>query len=329
MRSRRSAFTLVEILVVIAILVAVTTMVIVAFKPGSGDTMRNAGRIAQSAILGAKDRALHAKARRGFRVIRDPNDATIGTGFLYVQPLDFQTYPLQSIQLERQTVGGPVEIVHGFMNSPPPLPNVDWPTIQPYFSMPPRIRIPAGSGQWYTFVMLNAAPYAQTSTDVYLRLTTPFIDQGVPGAIVSHDRMTSTFCSADIELGTEILPNSQPIPLPSGIVIDLPRSSPSAQVDVMYTPRGSLYGGVAGQGLLHYLLRDVRDVTEGVDPTNVTPGVAHRENMIVTVNPQTGHCQSYPIDQTDLIDNATGAATPDNIADDLFKFAKAGSAAGN
>lgn len=331
----RPAFTLVEMLVVIGILLAVTAMVVVTLRPNDGDKMRTAGRIAQSAILGAKDRALHAKARRGFRLIRDPNDTTIATGFLYVQPLSMQTYPLQSIQLQRPDFdnnnvpdNANVTIVHGFMNSTPPLPNVDWPTISPFFSTPPRIRIPAGSGQWYTFVMLNAAPYAISSTDVYLQLTTPFIDQGTPGVVVSHDRVISSFCSADIELGTEIIPNSQPIPLPSGIVIDLPRSSAAAQVDMMYTPRGALYGGVAGQGLIHLLLRDIRDVTEGIDPTNVAAGVQHRENMIVTINPQTGHCQTYPIDPADVLDNATGNAGTDGIADDLFHFAKIGSAAG-
>jgi hypothetical protein len=129
--------------------------------------------------------------------------------------------------------------------------------------------------------------------------------------------------SAEFDLGNELTPNQQIIPLPSGVVIDLNpgRSSDFAKADFMYSPRGMLSGPMASLGLISFMLRDIRDVTEGIDPANVAPGVSHRENMIVTLNPQTGHCQTYPIDPTDL--------DADSVADDLFHFAKIGSKAGN
>src|SRR5262245_11411439 len=62
---RRSGFTLVELLVVISILLVLSTVVWAVFKPSNTEKMRSAARIAQSAFLGAKDRALHAKDLRG------------------------------------------------------------------------------------------------------------------------------------------------------------------------------------------------------------------------------------------------------------------------
>ncbi len=331
----RRGFTLVEMLVVIGILLAVTAMVVVTLRPSDGDKMRTAGRIGQSAILGARDRALHAKQRRGFRLIIDPNDSTIATGFLYVQPIDLQTYGVHSIALERYDTDRngvadagvtDVTIVHGFRTqSLPTDATVDWPSISPFFTNPGRIRIPAGTGVWYTFAALTAAPYPVTANDVFLQLSTPFIDSalGLPAPNATCiDRTNTTFTTCDVELANEIMPNHMPVSLPSGVVIDLTpgRSSLTALQDLMFSPSGTIAGPVSALGPIYLLLRDIRDVTEGIDPKNVATGVQHRENLILAIFPQTGHVASYPIDQTDT--------NGDGVADDLFQFAKAGSRAG-
>src|SRR5437660_6537958 len=99
---RRSAFTLVELLIVITILLILATLAFAVFNTGrSSDRLRSAARIAQSAFLGAKDRALHAKDLRGIRLTRDLTDTTLINGFAYLQPLPPLTYPVNSIQLER------------------------------------------------------------------------------------------------------------------------------------------------------------------------------------------------------------------------------------
>ena len=78
---RRSGFTLVELLVVIVILLVLATLVFAVFRTGTGsDRMRSAARITQSAFLGAKDRALHAKDLRGVRFIRDANGPKAANG---------------------------------------------------------------------------------------------------------------------------------------------------------------------------------------------------------------------------------------------------------
>src|SRR5262245_32695221 len=67
----RSGFTLVELLVVISILLILAVLVWAVFKPSNTDRMRSAARIAQSTVLGAKDRALHAKDLRGVGLVSD------------------------------------------------------------------------------------------------------------------------------------------------------------------------------------------------------------------------------------------------------------------
>src|SRR5258708_37188424 len=88
---RRNGFTLVEMLVVITIILVLASLTFAVFRGNSTDKMRSAARIAQSAFLGAKDRALHAKELRGIRLTRDTTDPTLINGFIYLQPLPLQS----------------------------------------------------------------------------------------------------------------------------------------------------------------------------------------------------------------------------------------------
>jgi hypothetical protein len=120
-------------------------------------------------------------------------------------------------------------------------------------------------------------------------------------------------------VGYELLPNVPPMSLPSGVVIDLANSSPAARGDILFSPRGMIAGTAAAVGPIYFMLRDIRDVVEGINPADNTV-VVQRDQMIVALFPQTGHVQIYPVDRTD--------ANGDNVSDDLFRFAKLGSAAG-
>jgi hypothetical protein len=52
------------------------------------------------------------------------------------------------------------------------------------------------------------------------------------------------------------------------------------------------------------------------------------DRLILSVFPQTGLVQVFEIDPTDITNNATGAAGPDGLADNLFYFAQQGKSAG-
>src|SRR5262245_14499143 len=162
MRHRRSGFTLVEMLVVIAIILILAGLVFAVFNTGrSSDRLRSAARIAQSAFLGAKDRALHAKDLRGVRLTRDLTDATLVNGFVYLQPLPPLIYPTGSIELERLDMNqdgaadsADIVIVRGF--DPPATPSVDWNAKKFVLPTVGRIQI---NNQWYTFYQDQNAPY--------------------------------------------------------------------------------------------------------------------------------------------------------------------------
>src|SRR5258708_5065631 len=347
---RRSGFTLVELMVVIVILLILSTLVFAVFRGNSTDKTRSAARIAQSAFLGAKDRALHAKDLRGVRLTRDTTDPTLVNGFVYLQALAPLTYPPGSFQLERPDQSpqdgvadsSDILIVHG--NSLPTTPAVDWDAKAQFFAIPGRIRIPSGSGgQWYTFSWTTTGVYALGPSSEFLQLQTPYIQTSgslpFPN-VVAFNSANNSNLSCDIQLGNDVLPFHQPIPLSSGVVIDLKFCSTNVRtlagiatgtnyfVDIMFSPRGSVTGYLSGLGPLHFLLRDLKDATAGLNPLAVgAPGTANPDlstgdRLILTVFPQTGLVQVFEIDPTDRLTNGTAAGPPDGLADNLFNFAQ-------
>lgn len=343
MRSRRG-FTMVELLVVVGILLLIGVMVLAVFRADNGSNkLRDSVRIGQSAFLGARDRALHAKEQRGLRLIRDPQDARLITSFNYVQPVEAQSIP--SLQLERPDVDN-----DGAADSADVLRvRVPSGTLLPYqwaLPFPALITIPAVNGQQYVFSNLRVDAGAELAD-----LATPFpqFDPAYPFPSKIAVPTTSTLANGKWQPGNELLPNHSPVTLPSGMVLDLSVSSiptlwnqqqsqaaaatvpagwmvvgndpgipgnvlirPSF-LDVMFSPRGNVTGAIA-VAPMHFVMRDLRDATLGlslIDPK------AH-ESLILTVYPQTGHVQSYPVDVTDT--------TPaDGVPDNPFSFAQRGS----
>lgn len=380
----RGAFTLVELLVVITIVLILATLTFAVFNAGrSSDKARSAARVAQSAFLGAKDRALHAGSQRGVRLIRDATDQALVTGFVFLQPITIDplnpgryVYPTGSIELERLDLysgasGNPppdniadspdsgVVIVRGFDPSspsaglvPPPPANpqyVNWAQISPFFTTPGRIRIPAGNGQWFTFVTNTTGVYALGQGNEVLQLLSPFPQPGnaYPNQVAWFP--SSGFSSCEIELIAEPVPFHSPIAFSSGMVIDVTNSSQNIRslsvdsagnnlnIDIMFSPRGMVSGFLAGVGPLHFAIRDIQDATlpdpnplytgqrldpaNQLDPANPTtsPGIKG-DILILSIFPQTGLVATFEADLTD--------ANGDGHADNLFRFAQAGMSAG-
>jgi prepilin-type N-terminal cleavage/methylation domain-containing protein len=370
---RRSGFTLTELLIVIGILLIMSTMALAVFGTNrSSDKMRSAARVAQSAFLGAKDRAMHAKDFRGVRMTRDQNGPQFAngipclvSGFAFTQPIPLQTYAQGTVDFERYDMdqnksadSAQIAVVRGL--------SANWAqlaTSSSIFPNPGQIRIPATTGQWYQFFAqtTGTGPYVLSATNQVLQLaspyqgafTVPFANAGtVPNAndVVAVPASNSS-ATCDIQFGNDVLPFHQPIPLPSGVVIDLRYSSTNIQflagtgfatgsiapnIDISFSPRGSVQGAVGGLGSLSLCLRTLEDATAS-SSINITTPPSPRdpsdpactgECLVVTVNPATGLVQTYPANLTDAFNNATGASGADGIVDNLFSFAQQGKAAG-
>jgi hypothetical protein len=102
----------------------------------------------------------------------------------------------------------------------------------------------------------------------------------------------------ELELAPAVLPSQEPALLSAGIVIDvtnsqLPSTSiPGRYFDVLFSPRGTITGRAAADGLVHLIMADIVDVS-----LNRTPGDPAKEGdeNIVTLFTRTGHVSTHPV----------------------------------
>ena len=261
------AFTLIELLVVVAIMLMLTGLVVGLYRSSmNNDRIRSSARQVQSTIAGARDRAIHARKPRGVRFLLDANDPTTVTSMVYIQSIPNQFYPDNSagghrIQLERLvaateyaglsgTAGTPVAgtatplsssitVIHEV------LPVADQPgEWQNLYQLGlihdgARVRIPAHTGYWYT--LTNTSHLMTDSTRLFVTGAQPLLlSAGSHAAtdVVIYDSQTSRLASIEIELGTQLVPDSQPMVLTSGIAIDLINS----QLPASWTPATTASG---------------------------------------------------------------------------------------
>jgi type II secretory pathway pseudopilin PulG len=366
MARNRLGFTLTELLVVIAILILLTSVVVVAMgNTRSSDRVRSSARAAQSSFLGARDRASQAKETRGIRLQRDSSDPTLINGFQYVRPLPSLYYgaagkggAATAFSIRRLNNAPEAIIIAGLGSS------IDWFQLDSsgVFDLnSTRVRIPAGeNGSWYRLVPLQNQPpfFVQKSGTIQLmRLAQPFLNVDTSPPNVDAVLPDSPKASMELQLGNEVSPFTEPMPLPTGMVIDLKWSSASAKalvssvdsngalakIDLMFTPRGNITGPASVMGPIHFLIHDLQDavsvetvdrlnnwtlapVPDGQpDPLSPISPRNRSDKIILTIFPATGNVQSFPIDSTDVVNNADGSAGPDGLPDDLFRLARNGS----
>ncbi|MDB5336698.1 MAG: hypothetical protein JWN70_2317 [Planctomycetaceae bacterium] len=349
-RPGQCAFTLVELLIVISLLLILSSLTLAIFNSTSeADRIRSSARQLQSALLGARDRAIHAKLPRGLRLLlQDTNDPTapaahVVTGMVYIGAEDYWTsgqfvfqYPDFSIpaigHVENQANDGIAELQQFVVLRGT---NTDWSLLyaQGLIETGSRIEIPRNSGEWYTVdVSLLKNPPAGAPPGDYLVLPRNGYRKQINVPSLTYR----------LELKPTVLAGQEPLRLSSGIVVNLDRSAipaswytagvpkrtyfnyatvpPSPKsLDIMFSPRGwaadSASTPISPFGVIHFYLSSQEDADLDRDPADAKSG----EKLILSFFPRTGNVATFPVDITD---GGTG------VAIDPFHYAKLGGTAG-
>ena len=279
LKAYRAGFTLIELLIVVSIMALLLTMTVMAVN-FSRDSERvvSAALQVQSMLSGARDRAIYAKEARGVRFFVDADNYRAVTSMVYIDPAE--SWDKGSIQLQRPDANSDnvadapvVTIVAGA--------GTHWWELKRRGLLFDglRVRIPKGTaGTWYTIstqlIDITVAP----PTTQYLVLQVPYADPG--DTKVNSVRAFDSGGPEDyeLELPPRILP-MDPVKLPSDTIIDLdgsklpPSWRPSYAVgsegtgnfqysqfmDVVFSPRGTVIGGAAAGGVIHFYVCDSVD----------------------------------------------------------------------
>ncbi|MCC7422903.1 MAG: prepilin-type N-terminal cleavage/methylation domain-containing protein [Planctomycetaceae bacterium] len=282
----RRGFTLIELLVAITILLILATMTFTLFNASmKGDQIRTAARQIQSYVEGARDRALHARADRGVRFLRDPNNPATINAMLFIQAQDPEEGTLILDATDKRTVTNPLgwdELVEKGLLS----------TNGAYISL-------TFAGQTFLYSIRQETVMMTTSWKLSRQL--------VGGASYT----AGTTIPYKLYLPPAVMPNQEPRLLPASILVDLNHSRyPAAwrttpdNMDIMFSPRGTVSGSISSVGNIHLLLADVRDIERNLGAFDVDLNANSTidqnekhlgETLVVSITTQTGKVTSHPV----------------------------------
>ncbi|WP_373649196.1 Tfp pilus assembly protein FimT/FimU [Schlesneria sp. DSM 10557] len=342
--NHNQGFTLVELLIVMSLMITLLAIAAATIKVNmDADRVRGAARSIQSYLLGARDRAIYAKQPRGVRLILNPTNPRTVSSMIHIQPTEpwngqVQLLPRDPMQ-PWNSLSNPMVRVR--LRFPATLPN--WQQLNQRNLLTsnahPRIKIPATNlGVWYVIDTLDLNGANQD-----ILLTTPYRNPNPTG--INNE-------PAQIELPPSPVPNEEPMQLPRGVVIDLDacsthrtdspgnklpnvwknfNSSPFAykkQLDIMFSPRGSITGTAAASGIIHLYVTEMTAADLQLDAAYSGSDPAVPDKNVVTIFSRTGNVITSPVNSTDVINNQDGSNSPDGIADDPFFYPERGEIAG-
>lgn len=211
-KTPRQAFTLVELLVAVGILVILTTLTVTAFTVNDADRVNNSIATFKNALEGARSRAIKSGAVAGLRLILDPQDNHLvksmvyvgsagmdeGTGSLIFDATNRRWLFINDITDDTQSWGALMD--------------------KNMIAVGSRIEIPANSGSWFT---ITGSTKNNNSTNNEVVFLSGHYYPSQPSGTNSFKALPQDNLQYRLELPLTILAGSKTILLDQQTCIDL------------------------------------------------------------------------------------------------------------
>ena len=313
--SNRTGFTMIELLIAVAILVILTTLTVSAFNVNDADRVSNSIGTFKNALEGARSRAINSGEVRGLRLIADLNENRMVKSMVYIGSAEPDT-GIGGINYE--SVNQRWVFRNNVTND-----SLAWGQLidRDLIATGGRIEIPANSGHWYTIVQ-PIKNYNMTSNEVVI--LAGHYRPSQPSGTNSYTAIPATDISYRLELEPTTLDGADPILLDPQTCIDMDGSvvpvgwrpgqvadaygvdsrpmstSPTTSMDILFSPDGTITGNLRSQGSLHFRFAYVSDVLlaetlgarplsqSGSNTTPVIPSDPEKVHKALSLSTQTG-----------------------------------------